>query len=124
MLSAWVLHRRPTGAPTMTYAGARSVFKSLDKFGLDVTRWPELAADRAAWRRMLQTGHAPPAFWPAPSPPPPEPISRRKPARRAAATTNAALEGVRAADAALLARISCISENGSIGMHAIERTDP
>ena len=27
-------HRRPAGAPSMTYG--RSVFKSLDKFGLDV----------------------------------------------------------------------------------------
>ena len=62
MLSSWVPHRRPVGAPTMTYG--RSVFKALDKFHLDVPRWPELAADRAAWREMLRTGLAPPAFRP------------------------------------------------------------
>ena len=90
MLSAWVPQRRPTGAPTMTYG--RSVFKALDKFGLDVSRWPELAADRAAWRTMLQTGLAPPAFRPPPSPPPQPPISRTKPSRRCAAATNAAID--------------------------------
>ena len=74
----------------MTYG--RSVFKALDKFGLDVSRWPELAADRAAWRTMLQTGLAPPAFRPPPTPPPPPPISRTKPSRRCAAATNAAID--------------------------------
>ena len=103
MLSSWVPHRRPVGAPTMTYG--RSVFKALDKFNLDVERWPELAADRNAWRAMLKTGIAPPAFRPAPSPPPPEPIARTKPTRCAAAATNARIDGARAADVALLARI-------------------
>ena len=44
----------------MTYG--RSVFKALDELGLDVARWPELAADRAMWREMLRTALAPPAF--------------------------------------------------------------
>ena len=74
----------------MTYG--RSVLKALDKFGLDVSRWPELAADRAAWREMLQTGLAPPAFRPPPPPPPPPPISRTKSARDCTAATNAAID--------------------------------
>ena len=51
-LSSWVSHRRPTGAPAMTYG--RSVFKALGKFNLDVARWPELAAKRGAWREMAR----------------------------------------------------------------------
>jgi hypothetical protein len=97
MLSAWVPHRRPAGAPSMTYG--RSVSKALDKFGLDVARWPELAADRSAWRSMLQTGMAPAGFRPgapAPTPPPrppsPPPLARTKPTRRCAAATNAAID--------------------------------
>ena len=77
----------------MTYG--RSVFKALDKFGLDATRWPELAADRAAWREMLQTGLAPPAYRPRPpSPPPPSPppLARTKPARLCTLATNAAID--------------------------------
>ena len=87
----------------MTYG--RSVFKALTKFGLNVERWPELVADRGAWREMLRTGMAPPAFRPPPTPPPPEPISCTKPTRRAAADTNAKIDSTRAADAVLLARI-------------------
>ena len=90
MLSSWVPHRRPVGAPTMTYG--RSVFKALDKFHLDVPRWPELAADRAAWREMLRTGLAPPAFRPPPTPPPAPPLARTKLARRVTAATNAAID--------------------------------
>ena len=94
LLSSWVPHRRPTGAPTMTYG--RSVLKSLGKFGLDVTRWPELAAKRGAWRVMLKTGLAPPAFRPppslAPSPSPPPPILRTKPTRGCTAATYAAID--------------------------------
>ena len=81
----------------MTYG--RSIFKALDKFGLDVARWPELAADRNAWRSMLQTGLAPAGFRPgapAPTPPPrppsPPPLARTKPTRRCAAATNAAID--------------------------------
>jgi hypothetical protein len=46
--------RRPSGAPRMTYG--RSVGKALDTFGLDHNKWPELAADRLAWRVMLRSG--------------------------------------------------------------------
>ena len=54
MLSAWVPHARPRGAPRLTYG--RSVAKAMDVFNLDHARWPELAADRARWRAMLQSG--------------------------------------------------------------------
>jgi hypothetical protein len=54
MLSCWVAHPRPRGAPRMTYC--RSVGKALDTFGLDHNKWPELAADRLAWRAMLRSG--------------------------------------------------------------------
>ena len=54
MLSCWVAHPRPRGAPRMTYG--RSVGKALDTFGLDRNKWPELAADRLAWRAILRSG--------------------------------------------------------------------
>ena len=66
MLSSWVPHRRPAGAPTMTYG--RSIAKAMVKFQLDQTRWHELAANRQAWRDMLKVGSAPPEFQPAPPP--------------------------------------------------------
>ena len=59
MLSSWVPHSRPTGAPTMTYG--RSVFKALEAFGVDTAHWPTFAANRAAWRAMLQAGYALPS---------------------------------------------------------------
>ena len=60
LLSAWVPHRRPIGSPSMTYG--RSIFKALEMFRIDKTRWPELAANRSAWRETLRTGVAPQAF--------------------------------------------------------------
>ena len=45
MLSSWVPHRRPAGAPTMTYG--RGVGKAMAHFHLDTVRWHELAADHA-----------------------------------------------------------------------------
>jgi hypothetical protein len=44
MLSAWVPHPRPLGAPNITHG--RSIRKALDKFHIDHTIWTELAADR------------------------------------------------------------------------------
>ena len=70
----------------------RGVPQSLAKFGLDVARWPELAANRGAWREMLRTGLAPPAFRPPPPPPPPPPISRANAMRGCTAATNAAID--------------------------------
>ena len=89
MLSSWVPHRRPVGAPTMTYG--RSIFKAMDKFQIDTARWHELAADRSAWRETLRTGLAPPAFRPQARPPSPR-ISRTKPVRSCAQATAAAID--------------------------------
>ena len=56
-------------------------------------RWPELAANRGAWRAMLQSGEAPPGFRQAPAPAVPMPISHYlvRPRRAAAAATNRAI---------------------------------
>ena len=40
----------------------RSVIKALATFDLDHKKWPELAADRLAWRAMLHSGQPPPAY--------------------------------------------------------------
>ena len=60
MLSAWVPHARPAGAPRLTFG--RSVAKAMDVFDLDSARWPELPADRLAWQTMLRDGAPPPTF--------------------------------------------------------------
>ena len=88
MLSSWVPHARPVGAPTMTYG--RSVGKAMAMFQLDSARWHELAADRGAWRAMLKMGIAPPAFRPQASPR----IARTKPRRGCATATVAAIDAV------------------------------
>ena len=49
--------------------------KAMDTFDLDPARWPELAADRGAWRTMLRSGEAPLGFRQAPPPPVPMPMS-------------------------------------------------
>ena len=49
----------------------RTVAKAMDTFDLDPARWPELAADRGAWRTMLRSGEAPLGFRQAPPPPVP-----------------------------------------------------
>ena len=51
MLSSWVSSTRPRGAPRMTYG--RSIRKALKKFKIGLDSWPELAADRAAWRAAI-----------------------------------------------------------------------
>jgi hypothetical protein len=76
----------------MTYG--RSVGKALDTFGLDHNKWPELAADRLAWRAMLRSGEPPPAFRaPPPTDPLPAalPIALTRPKRTALMATNAAI---------------------------------
>ena len=60
MLSSWVAHPRPRGAPKMTYG--RSFCKALKQFHIDQETWPELAADRSAWRATLRLGQ--PAIYP------------------------------------------------------------
>ena len=54
MLSAWVPHPRPRGAPKMTYG--HSIRKALSKFHIDHETWTELAADRPIWRETLRLG--------------------------------------------------------------------
>ena len=95
MLSAWVAHKRPAGAPQLTYG--RTVAKAMDTFDLDPARWPELAADRGAWRTMLRSGEAPLGFRQAPPPPVPMPMSHFlvRPRRAAATCTNAAINASR-----------------------------
>ena len=39
----------------MTYG--RSIGKALDKFSIDRETWPQLAADRGAWRETLRLGY-------------------------------------------------------------------
>ena len=90
--------RRPLGAPRMTYG--RSVLKALDTFDLDHKKWPELAADRLAWRAMLQSGQPPPAYR---APPPTRaalPIANTRPQRSSLAATTAAMQNSVQRDAA------------------------
>ena len=82
MLSSWVMHPRPCGAPPMTYG--RSIMQALDAFHVDRRNWHRLAADRAAWREMLRLGH--PLGW-QPTPPTP-PLALRRPTRATAIVTN------------------------------------
>ena len=89
MLSSWVPHPRPVGAPTMTYG--RSLFKAMDKFEIDTARWHELAADRSAWRETLRTGLAPTAFRPQARRPSPR-IAHTKPVRGCTRATIAAID--------------------------------
>ena len=95
MLSAWVPHPRPVGAPRMTYG--RSISKAFDVFGLHHTDWPSLAADRVAWREMLRSGHAPPIHRAAPSTPAALPIALTRPRRALATVTNAKIRSSLAA---------------------------
>ena len=69
----------------------RSLAKAMEVFRLDRARWPELAADRAAWRAMLRSGEAPAGFRRAPAPMLPMPIAMTRPTRAAAARTNDAI---------------------------------
>ena len=92
MLSSWVPHGRPIGCPNMTFG--RSIRTALDKFHIDRSRWPELAADRSAWRQTLEDRRPPDAFFamPATARPPSPRIAHTKPVRACAARTNAAMD--------------------------------
>ena len=88
----------------------RSVFKALDKFNLEVERWPDGAGGRpeirSAWRTMLKTGITPPAFRPAPPPLLPSPSrAPNQRGERQRPPQDARVDGAQAADAALLARM-------------------
>ena len=89
MLSSWVPHKRPLGAPRMTYG--RSLRKALDVFGLDHSKWHELAADRCAWRAMLASGTPLPAFRAPPPQPAAPPLALGRTRRSSAAQTDAAI---------------------------------
>ena len=65
----------------------RSARKALDTFDLDHNKWPELAADRLAWRAMLHSGEPPPDYRALPSTPAALPIALTRPKRPMAATT-------------------------------------
>ena len=86
MLSSWVPHPRPRGAPPMTYG--RTIERALLEFDIDRHNWANLAADRVAWRETLRLGH-PPGFT---APPPPLPLSLTRPTRAATAKTNRAID--------------------------------
>ena len=98
MLSSWVAHPRPRGAPPMTYG--RSIERALDAFHIDRRDWPRLAADRATWRETLRCGH-PPGWQPSPPTPP---LALRRPTRRAAIVTNCNLDATLRAPRAPLPR--------------------
>ena len=60
MLSSWVRHPRPIGAPQFTYA--RGLHKALAVHGIDRASWHELAQDREQWRITINPRDAnPPA---------------------------------------------------------------
>ena len=65
--------------------------KALDTFGLDHNKWPELAADRLAWRAMLRSGEPPPYYRAPPPTPAALPIALTRP-KRPMAATNAAIQ--------------------------------
>ena len=71
-----------------TLGDGRSIGKALDKFSIDRETWPQLAADRAAWRETLRSGLAPPAFRPTLSPR----VARTKPVRSCVAASTAKIE--------------------------------
>mmetsp|Transcript_29568 Transcript_29568/g.63652 ORF Transcript_29568/g.63652 Transcript_29568/m.63652 type:complete len:248 (-) Transcript_29568:200-943(-) len=90
MLSCWVPHKRPRGAPCMTYG--RTLAKALDVFDIDHTKWPTLAADRAAWHTTLQSGQPPDAFRARPPTPVALPLAFTRARRSTAAATTAAID--------------------------------
>ncbi len=57
-------------------------------FDLDHTKWPELAADRAAWRATLKSGQLPLAYRAAPPTPAALPLALTRTRRPTAAATN------------------------------------
>ena len=55
MLSSWVPHKRPRGAPKMTYG--RMLKKSLTKVGIRFESWQDLASEREQWRTRYMNYH-------------------------------------------------------------------
>lgn len=55
MLSAWVNHPRPKGAPEMTYG--RAVNKALKRFEIPVSDWSSKAGVRAVWKQTIRASN-------------------------------------------------------------------
>ena len=80
------------GGTRVDHPALRSILKALDTFDLDHKKWPELAADRLAWRAMLHSGQAPPAYRAPPPTPAALPIANTRPQRASLAATTAAIQ--------------------------------
>ena len=74
----------------MTYG--RALGKALDVFDLDHAKWPELAADRTAWRTTLQSGQPPSAFRAPPPTPAVLPLAFTRDRRSTTAATTEAID--------------------------------
>ena len=90
MLSCWVPHPRPRGAPRMTYG--RSVAKALAVFDISSAKWPALAADRVAWRATLKSGQPPDEYSARPPTPAAQPLACTRARRSTTTETNAAID--------------------------------
>lgn len=53
MLSSWVAHNRPHGAPEFTYG--RGIFKALKKVNIDNAEWHMIAKDRGTWSDIIKS---------------------------------------------------------------------
>ena len=53
MLSSWVKHRRPKGAPEFTFG--RGMYKALRRANISKENWFVLAQDRCEWRRTINS---------------------------------------------------------------------
>ena len=51
MLTSWVQHKRPRGAPQFTYG--RGLVKALRLAGIDTVAWWNIAQDRNVWRDTI-----------------------------------------------------------------------
>ena len=92
MLSSWVPHKRPRGAPSLTYG--RTLAKALDVFDIDQAtsgRRLLLTAPRGA-QRCMQSGQPPPAFRARPSTPAALPLAYTRARRSTTAATKATID--------------------------------
>ena len=66
--------------------------QALDVFNIDPTKWPELAADRVAWRATLKSGVPPPEYRARLPTPAARPLACTRTRRSTTAATNAAID--------------------------------
>ena len=86
----WVNSAELQNATRLPPSGYKTLnLYTVEMFNIDVRTWPELAADRAAWRETLRAGRPPPGFAP---PPPPPPAALTRPRRAAAEQTKARID--------------------------------